>query len=268
MKVILSPENPLIRDILQIKRHTKDRFIIEGKHLVKTAVEAELKLKEKGFFQIERIFTTDVFKEKEEDFFEFLSKSKYEIVGISEKISKKISETVTPQGIYATIKYNILSLKEFYNSNLKTVVILDRVQDPGNVGTIIRASEALGADMIVLIPGTCNPFSQKVLRASAGSLFYIPVLKAEINQAEEFIKQKKLMLILAEPKAKNMIFEIDLNENLAVVFGNENQGISKDFSKLPHLSCRIPHFGQTESLNVAVSASIILYEILRNRIKR
>lgn len=268
MKVILSPENPLIRDILQIKRHTKDRFIIEGKHLVKTAVEAEVKLKEKGIFQIERIFTTDEFREKDWDFFEFLSKSKYEIVGISEKISKKISETVTPQGIYAIIKYKTLSLKEFYHSNLKTVVILDRVQDPGNVGTIIRAAEALGADMIVLTPGTCNPFSQKVLRASAGSFFYIPMLKAEINHVEAFIKRKGLTLILAEPKTKNMIFEIDLKENLAVVFGNENQGISEDFKKIPHLSCKIPHLGHTESLNVAVSASIILYEILRSRIKR
>ncbi|MCX8034586.1 MAG: RNA methyltransferase [Thermodesulfovibrio sp.] len=266
MKWINSAENPLIKEINKIKKNPEEKILIEGLNLVKTAVEEQFN-KNKDYLKVERVLITKNFILKNKEFFNFLKGGNYEIVGIAEKIAKKISDTVTPQGIFALLSYKIKNLSEGFIDNPQILVILDKIQDPGNLGTIIRTSEAFGAQAIILTPGSCNPLSSKAIRASAGSIFYIPILKAEIGEIENFIKKYGLTLIITEPKAKKMIFEISLSTPLAIVFGNEAHGAGNYFKQLPHVSCRIPHIGRSESLNVAMSASIILYEVLKVNIK-
>ncbi|MCX7988342.1 MAG: RNA methyltransferase [Thermodesulfovibrio sp.] len=263
MKSIESIENPIIKQILKIKKESKDKIFIEGLNLVKTALDRTLKQDNISLYTVEKILVTESFLQKED----FLKIKLNEIIVISEKIAKKISDTNTPQGIFAIVSYERLNLSRICLYKTKTVVILDKIQDPGNLGTIIRTSEALGAEIIIITPGTCNPFSPKVLRASAGSIFYIPVIKAAISEIENFIKKQGLKLLITDLKAEKLIFELNLSHPLAIVFGNEAHGVSEDFKRLPHIGFRIPHMGRTESLNVAMSASIILYEVLKSKMK-
>jgi len=267
MKWINSTENPLIKTILKIKKNPVDRTLIEGLNLLKTAIEA-LSIQKDAPFYIEQILVTEEFIRKEKSFFYLINRKNYPIVGISEKIAEKISDTVTPQGIFGVISFEIKHLKDLNINNPEIVVILDKIQDPGNLGTIIRASEALGANFIILTLGTCNPLLTKVLRASAGSIFYIPIVRADYIEIEKFIVRNNLNLIIADPKSEKFIFDVDFSKPLVVVFGNESKGVSGDLRKIPHVSCRIPHIGQSESLNVAISAAIFLYEILRSKIKK
>lgn len=266
MKWINSTENPLVKTILKIKKNPDERTLIEGLNLVKTALQA-LSVSNPSYF-VEQILVTEEFIRKEPAFFDLIKKNNYPLLGISEKIAAKISDTVTPQGIFGVLSFEIKHLKDINISNPEIVVILDRIQDPGNLGTIIRASEALGVELIILTEGTCNPLLPKVLRATAGSIFYIPIVKADYIEIQKFILKNNLNLIIAEPKAEKIIFNVDFSKPVAVVFGNESKGVSEDLRKIPHISCRIPHRGKSESLNVAISASIFLYEILRSKTKK
>ncbi|MGC8938166.1 MAG: TrmH family RNA methyltransferase, partial [Thermodesulfovibrio sp.] len=211
MKWIQSIENPFIKEIRRIKKQPNEKIFIEGINLIESALES-------CFVRIEKVLVTKQFMEKYGE--KFFQDKELEIVGISEEISKKISDTVTPQGIFSVASFKMKNLNEVKNPTLITIV--DKVQDPGNLGTIIRASEALGADAVLIIPGTCNPLSGKVLRASAGSIFFIPVIKASVRETEEFIAQCRLTLVITDLKAKLLCFDMDYTQPIAVAFGNES----------------------------------------------
>lgn len=259
MKWIQSPENPLIKEIKEIKKQPQDKIFLEGIHTVKTASVSE-------YIKIKEVFVTEKFLERRKDFLKTLQDKKTLITGISEKIAKTISDTVTPQGIFAVAEFRIRNINDLSIENPSLIVIGDRIQDPGNLGTIIRAGEALGAEAVFLTEGTCNPFSGKVLRASTGSIFFIPVVKTVVKEIEEFLLKNNLTLIIAEPDAEKLSFDVDFTEPVAVALGNEARGISPELKNIPHISCKIPHKGKTESLNVAMTATVFLYEIFRQRI--
>lgn len=256
MKWIQSLENPLIKEIKKIIKKPAEKLFIEGINLVKTAMDSP-------YVKLEKILVTESFIERGKSFLKNFQTENLPIIGISEKVAKEISETVTPQGIFAVVNFKINDINEIKNPTL--IIIADRIQDPGNMGTIIRASEALGAEAVFITPGTCNPLSSKALRASAGSIFFIPVIKASVNEIEEFILKNRLNFVITDLKAKLLSFDIDFTVPVAIAFGNESQGVTDELRKIKHISCRIPHKGKTESLNVAMSATVLLYEILRQR---
>lgn len=259
MKWIQSPENPLIKEIKKIKKHSEDKIFLEGIHLVEASLVSD-------YVKIEKAFVTEEFIERQKAFLKILQDKKILITGISEKIAKYISDTVTPQGVFAVADFRIKNINDLSIKNLSLIVIADRIQDPGNLGTIIRAGEALGAEAVFFTPGTCSPVSGKALRASAGSIFFIPVLKVTVKEIEGFLLKNALTLVITEPNAEKLSFDVDFTKPVAVAFGNEARGISYELRNIPHISCRIPHRGKTESLNVAMSATVFLYEILRQRI--
>jgi len=255
MKWIQSLENPLIKEIKKIIKQPQEKIFIEGINLFEAALSSDC-------LQLETILVTEDFIERQKDFFKSLQ-SRFQVTGISEKIARAISETVTPQGIFAVAKFKNKNINDIKNPAL--IIIADRIQDPGNIGTIIRSAEALGAEAVLITPGTCNPLSGKALRASAGSVFFIPVIKASAKEIEEFILQHRLAFVITDLKAKRLCFDVDFTQPVAVAFGNESHGVSEELRKIKHISCRIPHKGKTESLNVAMSATMLLYEILRQR---
>jgi len=258
MKYIQSSENPLIKEIKKIKKQPDNRVFLEGIHLLESSLISD-------YVHIEKILVTEEFIEKQKDFIKILQDKKIPVIGISEKIARTISDTVTPQGVFGVAKFKIKNIYDLSIKNPTLIVIADRIQDPGNLGTIIRASEALGADAILITPGTCNPFSGKVLRASAGSIFFIPVIKATVKEIGDFILSKNLNFVITEPSGKRVSFDVDFTKPVAVAFGNEAKGVSSELRAISHIACSIPHKGKTESLNVAMSATAFLYEIIRQR---
>ena len=258
MKLIQSLENPFIKEIKKIKKLPDEKIFIEGINLVESALNSP-------FVQIEKVLITEKFIEKRIGFFEVLQNKNIFIAEISENISKKISDTVTPQGIFAVVRYKAQNIKELSSKNPTFIVILDRIQDPGNLGTIIRASEAFGVEAILITNGTCNPFSSKALRASAGSIFFIPVIVVSVMEIKDFILKNRLNFFITDPNGEKLSFEIDFRKPLAIAFGNESIGVSSELKKIKHTSCKILHVGKTESLNVSMSSAVFLYEILRHR---
>lgn len=258
MRLIQSVENPLIKEIKKIKEKPKERVFIEGANLIKAAFNSKSSL-------IEKILVTEDFIQKNTEFFELIGN--FPSLLITDKVAKAISDTVSCQGIFAIAKFKLIDIKDLSLTEPNLIVVADRIQDPGNLGTIIRVAEAFGVQAIFITPGTCNPLSPKVIRASAGSIFFIPVVKAKVEEIESFLSKNRLQLIVTDPQAERVCFEIDSRQPLALAFGNEARGVGEELRRIPHVSFRIPHLGRTESLNVAQSAAIFLYEILRGRLK-
>ncbi|MBI4822713.1 MAG: RNA methyltransferase [Nitrospirae bacterium] len=264
MGKIESLSNPLIKDALSIKnlrsKYKHEAFIIEGPHLIEMAVNARVALK--------RVFITEEFA-REKKYKKLLDAEKLgtEIFEVNEGIFKKLSDTETPQGILAIASYKPKGINDITFKKQAFVVISDGIQEPGNLGALIRTSDAVGADTVIVLPGSCDIFMGKTLRASAGSIFNIRIVYADVETLLRWIMDRGIKLIITYLKAGQSIYDADLTIPLAFVFGNEAKGVRKRLRESSSLALKIPIYGKAESLNVGVSAGICLYEARRQRLK-
>lgn len=255
---ITSASNPLVRDILKRKQKREGNdLIIEGRRLVEMALLSGA--------DIERVFFTETFRSKNEDFLARLATKASELIEASEHVLSKVTDTKTPQGIGVLVKYQGRSLSELSPGPDLFVVVCDGIQDPGNLGTIIRTSDAVGADAVILLPGTCDPFTPKGIRATAGSIFNLPILFSEPEALVAWLREKSAGLIVSDMRAQTTIYEADMRRSLALVFGNEAEGVSGYLRRRADVTVSIPILGKAESLNVATSAAVCLYEAVRQR---
>ena len=143
---------------------------------------------------------------------------------------------------------------------------VDGVQEPGNLGTIIRTSDAVGADAVIMLKGTCDAFMQKTIRATAGSIFNIPIIYSGTDKFLEWLKLNGIMLVATALDSGKSAFDAGLENPIAFVFGNEAHGVSSEIKKKADLILKIPIYGKAESLNVSASAAVCLYEAVRQRL--
>ena len=141
------------------------------------------------------------------------------------------------------------------------IVVLDRLQDPGNIGTIVRTAEAAGYRGIIVTAGSGDIYSPKVVRAAAGSLFRMPVLQVDDSmEAVNMLRKMNKRIVTAALDTDIYYYQTDLTENIALVIGNEGQGVSEVFMESSDIKVRIPMEGSIESLNAAVAAGILMYQ--------
>lgn len=237
-------------------RDEKKLFFIEGLRFVNEALSENIDIK--------YIVISETFK-RENDVSQLLN-SGVNIYLASDKIIKELSDTDTPQGIIGVIPYLQFENKTSEKQGHKTYVVLDAIQDPGNMGTIIRTSDAVNVDRIVLSKGCVDIYNPKVLRATMGSIFRVSITRVE--DLKDYIiglKHQNFEVLAAHLKGTENYFHVDLTGNTAIVIGNEANGICDEVSLACDKLVKIPMLGNIESLNAGVSASIILYEILRQR---
>lgn len=260
---ITSCSNPKIKAALEIKRRKSSAehpfFLIEGQHLIEMALAAHTLIKE--------VFFTDSFSKKKEGqkFLEHLSPHTDKLYEVTDSLLHKLTETETPQGITAVAAYCPLSLKDLRTGSNPLLVVSDGIQDPGNLGSIIRTADAAGADAVIILPGTCSVTLQKTIRATAGSLFNIPVVHTPAEKFLAWIRAHKLQLAVTKATAEKSLFEARLDGPIAIVFGNEAHGVQAELKNAADLLLRIPIYGKAESLNVAASTAACLYEAVRQR---
>ena len=263
-QVITSPANPLIKRTLEIKerrgRHRGAVFLIEGPHLIEMSLASP-------YAGLKQVFFTEDFSFASEGrrLIRRLEETAVDLVETSKRVMEKLTDTETPQGIAAVLTLKTVALDAIPFKAMPLLVICDGIRDPGNIGTIIRASDAAGADAVLLTPGTCDAFMPKAIRASAGSIFTVPVFSAGIEELMSFLEQRRMRLYAADVHASHSLYGTDFRLPAAIAFGNEAHGIGAELLKKADLLFRIPVIGRAESLNVAMAASISLYEAVRQR---
>lgn len=259
MDTISSPHNPLVKQVklLKQKKHRDGLglFFIEGSRFVQEAV-----LSAAG---IEYIFVTESFAASNKVLMKQLEA--YRTYLLPEKLLAELSDTESPQGILAVVKAAYCSLETLL-AGKGMLIVLDSLQDPGNMGTIIRTADAADFAGIILSKGCVDVYNPKVLRSTMGSIFHIPFYQSHnLLEALAAIKAEGIKLYAADMKGASSLYEMDLRGRTAFIIGNEANGISDGAASYADELLRIPMPGRAESLNAAVAAALLMYESVRQR---
>lgn len=188
------------------------------------------------------------------------------LIKVPNKLFKEISDTENTQGILAVARFKEYCISNVYQKPNPLMLFLDQIQDPGNMGTIIRTADAFGIDGIIVIEGSVDVYNPKVVRATMGSIFRVPIF--HYSNAIEIVKDissRGVKIYSTSIKYNTPIQRIDWNAASMVIIGNEAKGVSKDLQALADDSIGIEMKGKAESLNAAIAASIIMYEFNRER---
>ena len=249
---ITSTSNETIKYFISLNdkktRMNEKRFIVEGYHLVNEASKTNL---------LEAIISTD---EKE---LKKINNVKRYLV--NDAIINKIATTKNPQNILGIVKmldHNITNLLPIIKGNKTKLVMLDDVNDPGNLGTIIRTAAGLGYDGIIMSPNTVDLYNEKVIRSTQGVMFKIPIIKANLLEVIKLLKKEKVFCIGTALTNARDVKHITKKDKFAICLGNEAKGISKEVLDNMDENVKIAMKNDVESLNVSIAAGIIMYEMM------
>jgi TrmH family RNA methyltransferase len=189
-----------------------------------------------------------------------------EVLLLPDKLFASAVPSDTPQGVAALARWPEVSLEQaLAQAHAGPLVVVAGVQDPGNLGTIMRSAEAFGAGSVILGEGTVSPFHAKVVRASSGSIFRLPLVRTRLADALERMQERGLRLVATSSHKGTPLEQARLAGPLAIFLGSEGAGLSHHLLQTMDEVVTIPHSPTVESLNVGVAASIVLYEVARQR---
>jgi TrmH family RNA methyltransferase len=186
------------------------------------------------------------------------------VLGVSGEVMAELAQTVTPQGLLAVCRFVHVPLAEGVTEGARLVAVLAHVRDPGNAGTVLRTADAAGADAVVFTDASVDPYNGKCVRASAGSLFHLPVVTSvPVAAAVRHLKDKGMRVLAADGAGTRTLDDVDLAGPTAWVFGNEAWGLPEEILTLADEVVRVPIYGRAESLNLATAAGVCLYASAR-----
>jgi TrmH family RNA methyltransferase len=257
--MITSTHNPKLKLVRALQGRAKERretgaFLVEGVRLVEEAVISnwgfrfvlyDETLNERGRLQVEGLRSRDV-----------------DVEEISISLMKSLSETESPQGIVAVLELNQLPITNHPNF----VLIPDKIRDPGNLGTLLRTAAAADVQAVLLPPETTDAFAPKVVRSGMGAHFHLPIHLLSWDEINQVIKSAELNVFLADMDGQSC-WETDLHQPLALIIGSEAEGASESAKQLASQKISVPMNEKIESLNAGVAGSILMFEVVRQRLR-
>ncbi|WP_213816534.1 RNA methyltransferase [Glaciihabitans sp. dw_435] len=259
--MIDNPRSPRVRGVAKLaKRDARAQtglFLLEGPQAVAEALTFRPEL-------MVELYATPTALDRYTDIAQVAIDAGVDVEFVTEAVLESMADTVTPQGIVAVVHQFPTSIKDILSDGPKLIAILEEVRDPGNAGTIIRAADAAGADGVILTGRSVDLYNPKVVRATTGSLFHLPVaIAADLEVALERIKSAGMQVVAADIKGSDLLTarrEGVLAAPTAWLFGNEARGLSDEYLALADRAIAVPIYGHAESMNLATAASVCLYE--------
>ncbi len=254
--MITSHQNSKVKLARALLGRAKERresglFVIEGVRLFEEAVNSN--------WEIKFVLYDETLSERGKSKVESLRSKNIEAEEVSASVMKSISETETPQGVLAILKFSELPI----TNRLNFVLIPDQIRDPGNLGTLLRSAIATRVQAVLIPPDTTDAFAPKVLRSGMGAHFKLPIHEMSWEEIQEVVKDVNVLIADMDGQS---CWETDLTKPTALIIGNEADGASKSARKLANGKISIPMSGDVESLNAGVAGSVLMFETLRQRI--
>lgn len=245
VKYIHSSKNPQVKQWKKLhtkkEREKTNTFLVEGFHLVEEALKnADL--------VVELIVSEEV------EIPQRINYGSVSMTVINKEVVKELSETETSQGIFAVCKQPRANIE-----NAKSYLFLDSIQDPGNLGTIIRTADAAGIDAVIVGDGSVDIYNSKVLRSAQGSHFHLPIVRGDLFHWVEKVKGLNIPIYGTALENGTVYTEVKPSDQFALIMGNEGNGIQGELLSKTNQNLYIPILGKSESLNVAVAAGVLLY---------
>lgn len=263
MQVISSKDNELVKKVKKLKekkyRDEENAFIVEGIKMVEEAIDENAKIQ--LIVICEECINNGTLNK------EIMYKiAKHECIYVTEKIFNLLTDVKTPQGILAVIGKKGKNTEIDYSKDI--IIALDGIQDPGNLGTILRTVDSIGLNQIIVSKGTADAFNSKVVRSTMGAIFRIKIIEVEnLAQAIKEMRKHHFKLMVTSLQTKNSIYDIDFYKKI-IVIGNEANGVSKEIQDMADEKAKIPMLGRTESLNASVAAGVVMYEYVRQKLSK
>ncbi len=259
--IISSAQNPKIKAISHLKnRRDRDEtglFLIEGYRELKRAMEGKVVVEQ--LFICPELFLGS----NEPQLIQEVRASGGEIISCPAPLFEKFSYRDRPDGLVAIAKQMRRTLQDIAAPNF--LVIAESIEKPGNLGTILRSSDGVGADGVIVCDRCTDIYNPNVVRASVGTLFTLPVIEAGSAETLQWLKDHKVQIVAATPAASAVFTEVDLTGPVAIVVGTEQLGLSNLWMEQADIQVKIPMRGVADSLNVATATTLLLYEVVRQR---
>ena len=262
MQVITSKDNDLVKYIRKLKekkyRDIDNVYIIEGEKIIKEAIEENVKIKY-------IVVSEDAAKSLKDDFKNIINN--YSCIYVTSKVFSMLTDVITPQGILAVIERKNTNEKSI-NFSEEMIIVLDGIGDPGNLGTIIRTIDSAGLSQVIISKNTVDTYNPKVVRSTMGAIFRVNVIVSDnIIKTLEQLKKQGYETIATSLDTKQSVYDMGTGKKV-VVIGNEANGVSEEVLQVVDKKVKIPMLGETESLNASVATGIVVYEYVRNKVRR
>jgi RNA methyltransferase, TrmH family len=259
LPMLSSPQNQKVKDLVDLRtdgnlRRERKRFLLEGKRAVAAALSLPHVL-------VHEIIFSDHILGNDLDLIAKAERNHIPLTRVSKDVFKKIADVMTPQGIAAIVRIPEWKPEEILGRPDALIVVACGLQDPGNVGTIIRSIEASGASALVTLEGTADPFNAKVVRATAAGLLALPIMRFKTGEFLELAEKRNMRLMATSAQGGTAYRKVDWKKRpIAICIGSEGEGLPPVVEKACAEKITIPIKGSAESLNAAVAASILLFE--------
>ncbi len=259
--MISSSSNPQIKNLVQLQKKPKAReeqgaFVTEGIKMFEESKD--------GGYLIKAYVSESFYEEKRTEKPDYFTGFPYETV--TDGVLKEASDTLTPQGIMAVVKKPVYDFNQIITAPEANLVLLEDIRDPGNLGTILRTAEGAGITGIILSKSSVDMYNPKVIRSTMGAIYRMPfIYVGDFKAALDQIKKNRIFVYAAHLEASRAYDEIDYPGKCAVLIGNEANGLSDEIAGMSDQYIKIPMAGNVESLNAAIAAAILMYEVNRQR---
>ena len=257
METITSMHNPRIRQLAELQQKSSERrdhglFVVEGVREINHCTEAG--------YDLDTLFVChEIFGDEKTSF------NARQTIAVSAHVYDKIAYRGGTEGLIATVRTKTLRLSDLRLRENALIVVLERVEKPGNLGAILRSADAAGADAVIVCDPLTDLFNPNLIRSSLGGIFSVPCVACPSQECISFLKEHGIQILTAQLQDSLPYYDSDMRRATAIVMGTESTGLTDQWRKVADAHIRIPMLGRLDSLNVSVSTAILLYEAVRQR---
>ena len=253
METITSAQNPKIKNLLLLQEKSRARreqglFVVEGRRELEHCLEAGFKVR--TLFVCPEIFG---------------SIAEVPVIEIPEALYRKVAYRESTEGIIAEVEYKEQGLQDLNLPDNPLIMVLEAVEKPGNLGAVLRSADAAGADAVLICDPLTDLYNPNLIRASIGAVFTVPTVACSSEEAIAFLQGRGIQILTAQLQDSSLYYDVDMRRGTALVMGTESTGLTDVWRKAASAHIRIPMLGRLDSLNVSVSAAILLFEAVRQR---
>lgn len=261
--ILTSLQNPKIKSVVKLRerrhRDLQGLMLIEGVRELTLALNSKLQLE--SLFYCEKYFHDN----NELTLVKHAQKNGATLIEVDKKVFQKISYKEHPDGLLVVAHQPKLSMQNLVIAKSPLLIVLVGIEKPGNLGAILRSADAAGVDGIIVCDQCTDMYNPNVIRSSIGTIFSVQIATGTSQEAIHWLKEKEISMVAASPDAPNTYTNIDFRVPVAIVLGSEQLGLTDDWLNMADKQARIPMYGQADSLNVAASTAVLLYEAIRQR---
>ena len=268
-ELITSPSNPKIKRLLALQQKSSARreaglFVVEGRRELQHCLDAGFEID--SIFVCPSLFVSDGVEPSGRDYSTPSPKSQEtKVFEVSEEVYAKISYREGTEGVIAEVRTPERRLEEIALPENPLVVVLESVEKPGNLGAVLRSADAAGADAVLVCDPLTDLWNPNLIRASVGAVFTVPCVACSSEAAIAFLRARGIRILTAQLQDSSLYYDCDMTGGTAIVMGTEATGLTPVWREAADAHIRIPMLGRLDSLNVSVSAAILLFEAVRQR---